>query len=70
VTTVIVCDAVENYIEEPLFEELLEFQGKDTIVVDAIKDDEDKPRRLDFKGTVTNHQQAELAAVSGEGEKK
>src|SRR4051812_33483748 len=50
--------AVENYIEDPLSEELLkgEFQGKDTITVDAIKDDEDKPRRLDFKGSVTGHQ--------------
>jgi ATP-dependent Clp protease ATP-binding subunit ClpC len=58
--------AVENYIEDPLSEELLkgEFQGKDTITVDAIKDDEDKPRRLDFKGSVTNHQQqAESAAA-------
>src|SRR6478736_4814938 len=57
--------AVENFVEDPLSEELLkgEFQGKDTITVDAIKDDEDKPRRLDFKGSVTNHQQqAELAA--------
>jgi ATP-dependent Clp protease ATP-binding subunit ClpC len=51
--------AVENYIEDPLAEEILkgEFQGKDTIVVDAIKDDEDKPRRLDFKGIVTGGQQ-------------
>jgi ATP-dependent Clp protease ATP-binding subunit ClpC len=51
--------AVENYIEDPLSEELLkgEFQGKDTITVDAIKDDEDKPRRLDFKGSITHHQQ-------------
>src|SRR5689334_1843756 len=54
--------AVENYIEDPLSEELLkgEFQGKDTITVDAIKDDEDKPRRLDFKGSITNHQQQSL----------
>src|SRR4051795_10122127 len=54
--------AVENYIEDPLSEELLkgEFQGKDTITVDAIKDDEDKPRRLDFKSSVTNPQQQSL----------
>jgi len=60
--------AVENYVEDPLSEELLkgEFQGKDTITVDAIKDDEDKPRRLDFKGSVTNHQQAEIAAEKAE----
>jgi ATP-dependent Clp protease ATP-binding subunit ClpC len=67
--------AVENYIEDPLSEELLkgEFQGKDTITVDAIKDDEDKPRRLDFKGSITNHQQEALAepvAAASEGETK
>jgi ATP-dependent Clp protease ATP-binding subunit ClpC len=61
--------AVENFVEDPLSEELLkgEFQGKDTITVDTIKDDEDKPRRLDFKGSVTNHQQAaEVAAATAE----
>jgi ATP-dependent Clp protease ATP-binding subunit ClpC len=68
--------AVENYIEDPLAEELLngEFQGKDTIIVDAIKDDEDKPRRLDFKGAVTNHAQAAATApaepVAAGGETK
>jgi ATP-dependent Clp protease ATP-binding subunit ClpC len=67
--------AVENYIEDPLSEELLkgEFQGKDTIVVDAIKDDEDKPRRLDFKGSVTGTTPAQpepVAAASGESETK
>jgi len=47
------------------------FQGKDTITVDAIKDDEDKPRRLDFKGSVTNHQQqAEVAAATAEAAAK
>jgi ATP-dependent Clp protease ATP-binding subunit ClpC len=66
--------AVENFIEDPLSEELLkgEFQGKDTIVVDAIKDDEDKPRRLDFKGLVSGSQpKPEPVAVgSSEGESK
>jgi ATP-dependent Clp protease ATP-binding subunit ClpC len=72
--------AVENYIEDPLAEEILkgEFQGKDTIVVDAIKDDEDKPRRLDFKGLVTGGQPAPqpepvaagAGASEGEGEAK
>jgi ATP-dependent Clp protease ATP-binding subunit ClpC len=68
--------AVENYIEDPLSEELLkgEFQGKDTIVVDAIKDDEDKPRRLDFKGLVsaTRPPQPEpaVAGATGGGEAK
>ena len=65
--------AVENYIEDPLAEEILkgEFQGKDTILVDAIKDDEDKPRRLDFKGLVTGNQpaapQGEPGAAAAEG---
>jgi ATP-dependent Clp protease ATP-binding subunit ClpC len=66
--------AVENYIEDPLAEEILkgEFQGKDTIVVDTIKDDEDKPRRLDFKGEI--HSAAPtaepVAAGAPEGEGK
>lgn len=49
--------AVENYIEDPLAEELLkgEFQGKDLIEVDAIRDDEGKLRRLDFKGSTTGN---------------
>jgi ATP-dependent Clp protease ATP-binding subunit ClpC len=66
--------AVENYIEDPLAEEILkgEFQGKDTILVDAIKDDEDKPRRLDFKGLVTGTPpaapaQGEPVAAAAEG---
>jgi len=67
--------AVENYIEDPLAEEILkgEFQGKDTILVDAIKDDEDKPRRLDFKGLVTGDKPAappEPVAATAEGEAK
>ncbi len=39
-------------IEDPLAEELLRgaFEGKNTIVVGAIKDDEGKVARLDFQG--------------------
>jgi ATP-dependent Clp protease ATP-binding subunit ClpC len=67
--------AVENYIEDPLAEEILkgEFQGKDTIIVDAIKDDEDKPRRLDFKGAITappSQHPEPVAAAAGEAETK
>jgi ATP-dependent Clp protease ATP-binding subunit ClpC len=66
--------AVENYVEDPLAEEILkgEFQGKDTIVVDAIKDDEDKPRRLDFKGLMNNPPTPapEPVAAGAEGEAK
>lgn len=56
---------VERMIEDPLSEELLkgEFQGMDKIIVDAIKDDEDKPRRLDFKGVKSPAATAET--VSG-----
>jgi ATP-dependent Clp protease ATP-binding subunit ClpC len=66
--------AVENYIEDPLAEEILkgEFQGKDTIVVDTIKDDEDKPRRLDFKGEIRSAAPTAepVAAGAPEGESK
>ncbi len=45
--------AVERYIEDPLAEDLLkgEFQGKDRITVDGIKDDNNKVVRLDFQGS-------------------
>ena len=45
--------AIENYVEDPLSEELLkgEFKGKGKIVVDAIKDEETgKIKRLQFEG--------------------
>ncbi len=45
--------ALENYVEDPLAEELLkgEFQGKNRIVVDGIRGEEGKKvERLDFKG--------------------
>ena len=44
--------AIEQRVEDPLSEELLQgrFEGKDTIVVDVVKDDEGKPTRLDFRG--------------------
>jgi ATP-dependent Clp protease ATP-binding subunit ClpC len=39
-------------VEDPLAEELLKgsFQGNNKIVVDAIRDEEGKIRRLDFRG--------------------
>jgi ATP-dependent Clp protease ATP-binding subunit ClpC len=51
--------AIENFVEDPLSEELLQgsFQGKDTIVVDAVRDDEGKLRRLQFKGEVSQEPQ-------------
>ncbi|MCY2976937.1 MAG: ATP-dependent Clp protease ATP-binding subunit [Planctomycetota bacterium] len=44
--------AIEQRIEDPLSEELLRgaFEGKDTIVVAAIKGDDGKITRLDFQG--------------------
>ncbi len=44
--------AIENRVEDPLAEELLKgtFQGNNKIVVDAIRDDEGKVRRIDFRG--------------------
>jgi len=45
--------AIENFVEDPLSEELLrgEFQGFDTIVIEGIKDDTDKVVRLNFRGS-------------------
>ncbi|ADB16558.1 ATPase AAA-2 domain protein [Pirellula staleyi DSM 6068] len=62
--------AVENYIEDPLAEELLkgEFQGKDLIQVDAIRDDEGKLRRLDFKGVTTSAAPVAAAPSSSESQ--
>ena len=44
--------ALENRIEDPLAEELLKgtFQGNNRIIVDTVRDDEGKIRRLDFRG--------------------
>jgi len=44
--------AIEQRIEDPLSEELLRgaFEGFDTIVIDAFKDENGKTTRLDFKG--------------------
>ena len=51
--------AIENFVEDPLSEELLrgEFQGKDTIVVGAVRDDENKIRRLSFSGELRGESQ-------------
>ena len=59
--------AIENYVEDPLSEELLRgtFQGKDRIVVGAVRDDENKIRRLQFQGEVGAKAQEAVAATSG-----
>jgi len=60
--------AIENYVEDPLSEELLkgEFEGKNRIVVDAIKDDEGKIKRLNFAAEfVEDSDEEPVAAVAG-----
>ncbi len=57
--------SIENFVEDPLSEELLkgEFQGKDLIVVD-VKEVGDK-KQLFFVGTVTEGEEAAVGASSG-----
>ena len=65
--------AIENFVEDPLSEELLkgEFEGKDTITVAVVKDEETgKIKRLDFKGSVSEPKPEPVAAAAGEGEDK
>ena len=63
--------AIENYIEDPLSEELLkgEFQGKDLILVQAIKNEEGKFRMLKFEGVIAGKEDEPAGAVVG-GEPK
>jgi ATP-dependent Clp protease ATP-binding subunit ClpC len=58
--------AIENYIEDPVSEELLkgEFTGKDTIQVDCVEVAEKK--QLKFTGLVTAEPVAALPAGDGE----
>jgi ATP-dependent Clp protease ATP-binding subunit ClpC len=58
--------AIENFVEDPLSEELLQgtFQGKDTILVDGVRDDEGKLRRLQFKGEVSQERQEQPVATA------
>ena len=44
--------AIENYVEDPLSEEILrgEFQGMDTIIVDGFKNEKGKVVRLELRG--------------------
>jgi len=70
--------AIENRVEDPLAEELLKgtFQGNNKILVDAIRDDEGKVRRLDFRGETvevveeaqpeTHEAEAEAVAAASE----
>jgi len=53
--------ALEQQIEDPLSEELLQgtFEGKDTIMIDVFKNDEGKIMRLNFKGELRGHDAVE-----------
>ena len=62
--------AIENYVEDPLSEELLkgEFEGKNRIVVDAVKDEDGKIKRLDFSSDLVETIDGEepVGAATGE----
>src|SRR6185436_6059852 len=60
--------AIENFVEDPLSEELLkgEFQGKDTVTVD-VKTVADK-KQLIFAGQVTGPGDVPAVAAAGAGE--
>jgi ATP-dependent Clp protease ATP-binding subunit ClpC len=63
--------AIENFVEDPLSEELLkgEFQGMDLVNVDAVKDEEDgKLKRLSFVGSTTPAAGEEPAAAVAGGD--
>ena len=63
--------AIEQRIEDPLGEELLRgaFEGKDTIIIDAFKNEEGKITRLDFRGEVRGLPEPEpVSAGVGEGD--
>ena len=60
--------AIEQRVEDPLAEELLRgaFEGKNTITIEAIKGDDGKIIRLEFKGEVRDQTEAaEPAATAG-----
>lgn len=62
--------ALENFVEDPLSEELLQgtFQGKNKIVVDVAKDDSGKSKHLAFVGEYVEPEQEPVAAVASEGQ--
>ena len=62
--------AIENFVEDPLSEELLrgEFVGKDTIVVDGHRNDDDKIVRLKFQGETTAGKGEAVGAGADGGE--
>jgi len=65
--------ALEQRIEDPLSEDLLRgaFEGVNTIIVDAFKNDEGKTQRLTFRGETREQSQPSepVGASAGAGEK-
>jgi ATP-dependent Clp protease ATP-binding subunit ClpC len=63
---------LEQRVEDVLAEELLKgtFQGKNKIIVDGIKDDNDKVVRLDFRGEFVGEEaeEPEVAAAGSDSE--
>jgi ATP-dependent Clp protease ATP-binding subunit ClpC len=59
--------AIEQRVEDPLSEELLQgaFDGTDTIVVDVAKDGEGKVLRLSFRGEKRQTEKVEEPVVAG-----
>ncbi len=65
--------ALENFVEDPLSEELLQnsFAGKNKIIVELVRDDEGKMKHLKFAGVVASEDDAEPVGVgSGNAENK
>ncbi len=62
--------SIEQRIEDPLSEELLQgtFEGKNTIVVDVVKDDEGKITRLSFVGESRDLAQEPVAVGQSESD--
>lgn len=62
--------AIENFVEDPLSEELLrgEFKRTETIVVDGVKNDQGRVKRLRFKGEKCQHEEPPVGAVSGDSD--
>ena len=62
--------SIEQRIEDPLSEELLQgtFDGKNTIVVDVVRDDEGKVTRLNFVGEQRDENAEPVAVGAGESE--
>jgi len=59
--------ALENYVEDPLSEELLRdsFAGKNKILVDVVRNDEGKMKHLKFEGVVAPADSEPAVAGSG-----